>query len=127
MARILVIDDDDEVRTTIVRILTRAAYETFEAADGAQGMKLFHSHRPDLIITDIFMPKQEGLETIREIRTGSPDVRVLAISGGGAGMGTEYLRLSGHLGADATLTKPFRAAELLAAVDGLLARSAEHS
>jgi CheY-like chemotaxis protein len=121
MAKVLVIDDEADVRKIVVRVLERESHELFEAEDGVQGMELFHLHKPDLVITDIFMPSQEGIETIKQIRAESPAVRVLAMSGGGSGAADAYLRMSNHLGADATLTKPFRAPELIACVDRLLA------
>lgn len=125
MARILVIDDDDAVRMTIVRTLKRAEHDILEASDGVQGMTLFRSHKPDLVVTDIFMPTRDGIETIQQIRAEAPNVPVLAISGGVAGAGNNFLRMSGQLGADATLAKPFRAAKLLTTVDSLLATAAE--
>jgi CheY-like chemotaxis protein len=68
MQKILVIDDDVLVRDTIVRILERKGYQVLVAGDGARGLRIFRSERPDLVITDIIMPEKEGLETIREIR-----------------------------------------------------------
>jgi DNA-binding response OmpR family regulator len=77
----------------------------------------------DAVITDILMPEQEGLETIREARQRFPDIRILAISGGGAGGGeTQLLRFAESFGADQTLSKPFTGSQLVAAVRTLLAK-----
>ena len=94
MAKILIIDDDDEVRNTIVRTLKRAGHDILEAADGVKGLATFRSQKPDLVITDIFMPKQEGIGTILEIRAETTYVPVVAISGGSVDTGNTFLRMS---------------------------------
>ena len=67
MAKILIIDDDASMRRTVGRILTRAGHEVAEAPDGVEGFKLFRTNRPDIVVTDIFMPNKEGIETIIEL------------------------------------------------------------
>jgi two-component system, chemotaxis family, chemotaxis protein CheY len=120
MATILVIDDDAALRRVLKRMIG-ADHEVVEAADGAAGIARFAEHKPRLVITDILMPKKEGIETIREIRRLAPGVKILAISGG-AGIGTpHYLDMAAKLGADVTLMKPFSAAALRSAVSALLA------
>lgn len=120
MATILLIDDDPQVRRTLARMLSRS-HLLIEAADGFEGVRLFTQHRPDLVITDILMPNKEGIETIMELRRLSPGVKILAISGGGYRVKTDFLSMAEELGADATLQKPIELADLLAAVDRLLA------
>jgi CheY-like chemotaxis protein len=119
MATILVIDDDAGMRRTLVRMLG-GEHKTFEAKDGLDGLAQFAAHAPDLVITDIVMPKKEGIETILELRRQSPKVLILAISGGGEIRKADYLDMAEKLGADATLSKPVMAAELREAVNRLL-------
>jgi CheY-like chemotaxis protein len=116
--RILVIDDEKLLRQTIRRMLESAGHEVIEAEDGRAGIAAFAQHQFDAVVTDIIMPQKEGIETIREIRTVNPTVRIVAISGGGRNQNMEFLRLAGKLGATNTLAKPFRKEELLASVEG---------
>jgi DNA-binding response OmpR family regulator len=125
MTRILVIDDDEAVRRMVVRILTYAKHEVFEAADGDEGIKQFKAYSPALVVTDIIMPDKEGIEVIREIRAMAPETRILAVSGGMAGGNTDYLDMTLKLGADAVLPKPFRPADLIKAVDRLIETAGE--
>lgn len=122
MARILVIDDDAAVLATIRRILERAGHDVSSASNGAAGMRLFAQQPAELVVTDLYMPEKEGIETIQELREQYPSVRILAVSGGGvAGTGAS-LEDAKLFGADDTLAKPFSADELRSAVDRLLAR-----
>jgi DNA-binding response OmpR family regulator len=118
MADILVIDDEEALRRLIVRILRAEGHAVREAANGREGLRLFREAPPALLITDIVMPDQEGIETIIELRREAPDFPILAISGGGEGI---YLRMAAGVGATETLAKPFGADELVAAVERLLA------
>jgi DNA-binding response OmpR family regulator len=117
MAKILVIDDELQMRRLIGRILASAGHEVIEAADGNHGLKQFIAHRPNVVVTDIFMPDKEGIETIKELRRIAPTVRIVAISGGGAAHDTVFLEYAKALGADFALVKPFRADALTAAVE----------
>lgn len=121
MAAILVIDDDEAVRKLIAMILERDQHRVVEAANGVSGIKAFKAAAFDLVITDLIMPEQEGLETIRELRKDGGRVRILAISGGFPGNPIDILDMARSLGADAALGKPFTPASLLAEVDSLLA------
>jgi DNA-binding response OmpR family regulator len=116
VTKILVIDDEPQIRQVIVRTLTLAGHEMLEAKDGKEGLCLFRAHQPTLVITDLLMPQGEGLETIRELRRESAALVIIAMSGRGA----MYLETAKEFGADATIAKPFRATELLAAVTMLL-------
>ena len=120
MALVLVIEDDALMRRTVQRILVGDGHEVIEAENGRVGLDLLRTHTPKLVITDILMPETEGLETIREIRKSNPGMKIIAISGGGAGSDAPVLTWAHRLGADAMLPKPFRAAELLEAVRKLL-------
>jgi DNA-binding response OmpR family regulator len=120
MARILVIDDDDQIRAMLGQVLKREGHEVAQAPDGNVGMRLFREQGADLIITDIVMPEKEGIETIIELRNNFPEVKIIAMSGGGRMNADEYLALAKSLGVKATLTKPFELKELLAAVRALL-------
>jgi DNA-binding response OmpR family regulator len=122
MAKILVIEDDVATRRMIARILCDANHQTIEAGNGVDGVRQYWASRPDLVVTDIIMPEQEGIQTIAEIRSSGSIVGIIAISGGGSGSGSLYLSIAEELGADAVLAKPFRPSELLALVDSLLDR-----
>ena len=120
MARILVIDDDDSVRMSIKMALEDAEHHVDEAADGAAAMELFGQAPVDLVITDIFMPEKEGLETIDEIKQIHPVTRIIAISGGGRMDPNDYLEIARRMGADRSFVKPFDIRELVSAVKDLL-------
>jgi two-component system, chemotaxis family, chemotaxis protein CheY len=122
MAKILVIEDDAAVRTTIVQLLEEAGHRVLWAVDGLHGMAVFRSRQPDLVITDIIMPEQEGIQTITEMRAAKPDAKIIAISGGGRIHNTDFLQIARHLGAMDAIAKPFDAEFLLAIVEACLAR-----
>ena len=119
MATILLIDDDAEVRRTIGRMLLSAGYDVVEAADGKSGLNAIRIQAPDLVITDILMPGQEGIETIARIREFL-DVPIIAISGTRVSDEFDPLRDATLLGAQLAIAKPFDAKELIAAVKHLL-------
>ena len=81
MARIVVIDDDRSCRETVRRALVLDGHEVELAAEGEEGMRLCRAHPPDLVITDLFMPGKEGMETIQALRREFPDVGIIAVSG----------------------------------------------
>ena len=118
MADIVVIEDDPSFRRVLVRILTRDGHTAREAADGGEGVALCRRKRPDLVITDLVMPDQEGIETILQLGQEYPTVPVLAISG--CAHATRYLEAATALGAAASLPKPFTKRELLDLVGALL-------
>jgi len=119
--KILVIDDDDLVRATIVAVLERADVEVSEAADGHVGMRLFEEGAHDVVITDILMPNREGIETIRDLRRSKEDVKIIAISGGGNIDKMQLLDLAQKFGADRVLPKPFTPQQVLTTLDEVLA------
>lgn len=120
MKKILLIDDDDFFRTMLRQLLEKAGYEVWEAEDGLKGCKLFKQCAPDLLITDLVMPEQEGIGTIREIRAQNRTLPIIAISGGGRLHPDSYLPLAQALGAQKTFAKPFNNQEFLTAVKELL-------
>jgi DNA-binding response OmpR family regulator len=121
MARILIIDDEEQIRTMLKRVLEREGHETMAASNGRLGMRIHLKDPADLVITDIIMPEQEGIETIIKLRRESPRTKIIAISGGGDVGAEGYLAMAGKLGAQVTLQKPFGLEEILMAVRNLLA------
>lgn len=106
--RILIIDDDDEVRLTLSENLREAGFEVLEAANGLDGLVMIDRHGIlDVIITDIIMPAMGGLEAIQEIRRSSPSAKIIAISGGGRTQAEDFLETAMAEGADAVFSKPF--------------------
>jgi CheY-like chemotaxis protein len=122
MAHVLVIDDDPTIRSLIGGMLEAGGHSVIEARDGRAGVEIFSQQKIDLVVTDIVMPEQEGIETIGALRRLNRRVPILAISGsatvGGAG---DYLRAAAALGATDTLAKPIAPALFIGAVDRLLA------
>jgi len=123
MKYILLIDDDEQFRTMLGLVLTEAGYEVQEASDGREGARLYRTRPADLVITDLIMPEQEGVETIKEIRSICRDAKVIAMSGGGRNNGRDYLKIAKAFGANRVLAKPFLNREILEAVESLLQES----
>ena len=120
MATILIIDDDAAVRHMVRRALERNGYHIIEARDGAEGMALCRSAAIDLVITDLYMPRQDGIETIQQLRDEFPDTRIIAMSGGASVAAEGPLLDAEMFGADLTLAKPFTMDRLSSAVHSLL-------
>jgi CheY-like chemotaxis protein len=112
MATILVIDDEAAHRRVVLAALAGQNHTLIEAANGVDGVDLARKHKPDLAIVDILMPEKEGIETMSDIREMAPATKFIAMSGGGISRSRLPLDMAKALGADATLAKPFRAAEL---------------
>lgn len=100
--------------------LEKAGYDVFQASDGKSGIDKFKEQPADLVITDILMPEKEGIETMLEIRKLAPEVKIIAISGGGRIPAKEYLSLARRLGADRTFGKPVDSDQLLSAITELI-------
>jgi CheY-like chemotaxis protein len=120
MARILVIDDDEQVLDMLYESLTREGYDVMRASNGEQGLRLYRQDPVDLIITDIIMPEKEGIETIIELRQDFPDVKIIAMSGGGRIGTKDYLHLAKIFGVQRTFTKPVAREQLLDEIKELL-------
>jgi DNA-binding response OmpR family regulator len=120
MERILLVDDDDMLAAMIVDITARAGYEVFRAKDGAEALEAFDKSY-DLVITDLIMPRTEGLELIRELRRLNADTPIIAMSGGGRNAPETYLPVAKLLGATVALSKPFSSQQLLAAIRSAVA------
>jgi DNA-binding response OmpR family regulator len=119
MARILIVDDNEDNRLTMAKLLELGGHEVAVAADGEKALSLQKAAPFDLLITDIFMPDKDGVETIREFHQKYPATRIIAMSGGGS-FTVDYLTLSLEIGADKVLKKPFDADALESAVRELL-------
>lgn len=120
MPRILLIDDDPDLRAMLSEMLTREGYEVASAPDGNVGTVLFRQNPADLIVTDMVMPEKDGMETIMELRHDYPDVKIVALSGGGKIGPYSYLVLAKRFGAERAFTKPVKMAPFLAAIRELL-------
>lgn len=119
--KILIIDDDELIRMTLKSIVKKTGYQVFEAKNGTEGLALFIKEKPDIVITDMLMPDKEGFETIADIRSISPQTKIIAISGGGSTKNMSFLQLAKQVGADHTLSKPVKPDTLLLAIKTLLA------
>ncbi len=120
MACILIIDDEEDLRRIMRDALERQGHVVVEAGNGAEALDVIAQHPADLIVTDIMMPDMDGIETIIALRRGNPDVRIIAISGGGRVGNTDYLSLAEKFGATHVLAKPFRRQQLVDAVQASL-------
>ena len=118
MALAVVIDDDAQVRCLIAMMLKRAGYEVAQAKDGGEGIALCSSLDPEVIVTDIFMPRQDGIDVLREVKARAKQPRVVAISGGSPRLQLDFLNVAEKMGADAVIQKPFTPSQLLQAVTG---------
>lgn len=114
---ILIVDDDASVRRVLREVLEREGYTVREAANGKIALREFRRVPADLLITDIFMPEQEGVFTIGAMRREFPDLKIVAISGAA---GEYHLEVARLMGAQAALHKPFHAGELTETIRGLL-------
>ena len=120
MAKILIIDDDIQFRKMLRQVLERAGYEVSEASDGNEGTMTYESESVDIVITDLIMPKKEGIETISELKKNYPEIKIIAISGGGRVGPESYLTFAEKLGARYTFSKPLDRTKMLEAVHELL-------
>ena len=113
---ILVIDDDESIRLLLRTVLELEGYLVREASNGVRGQQEYGENPTDVVITDLIMPGKEGIETIRDLRREFPDVKIIAVSGGGRIGPESYLKMAKGLGALRTLRKPFDRQSLLDAV-----------
>lgn len=118
--RILVIDDELQIRLMLRQAIEKAGFEVAEAPDGKEGIESFKRNGADLIITDIIMPEKEGIETIMAFKRIDPSVKIIAISGGGRIQSEDYLNIATKVGASCSFAKPFSIIELLTKIRELL-------
>ena len=125
MSRILVVDDEEGIRTVIRRALTLEGYEVILAENGDEGEHRFRQNQPDLVIFDIVMPGKNGLEMLASLKADFPDMKAIVISGGGGQTaGAEdlafLLGVAEGMGVYRTITKPFELEDILSAVRAAL-------
>ncbi len=121
MKKILVIDDDQQFNEMICMALSDTGYEVITAPDGLKGVQMFTAERPDLVISDLYMPEKEGLETVMELRQIDKAIRILVVSGGSPHMKmSDMFTMAEMFGADAVLPKPFSISTLLQKVKELV-------
>jgi YesN/AraC family two-component response regulator len=120
MAKILVIDDETPIAIMVKRMLEKVGHEVEIAINGNEGLTIFEKFHPDLLITDIVMPEKEGLELIFELRKKNPELKIIAISGGGRFQYEGYLTSAKHLGANMVFQKPFDHKEFMKSINDLL-------
>jgi CheY-like chemotaxis protein len=130
---ILIVDDEADIRRALMKVLVREGFSVETASLGEYGVEIARNGIFDLLITDIIMPNMDGVETIRQIREIAPDIKVIAISGGGnnapmhyepdAIMTNTYLAAARKIGADRIFTKPIEREVILTAIRELLSIS----
>ena len=120
MPTVLIIDDNDDLRETLVVLLEDEGYTVIAASDGESGIRAFDEARPDLVLTDVIMPDSDGIETIRQIRAADGEARIVAMSGGSLIGNDYYLRMAKTLGAMEVLPKPFEIDELVRVIERCL-------
>lgn len=122
MANVLVVEDDVFVADMLSQVLTRANHQVQTARDGEDAVRVLQSFTPDVMVTDILMPKKSGTTLISEVRTQHPNMEIIAISGGGRADPIGYLDLSEELGAAMSFAKPVDNDAILMTIDLLLAK-----
>jgi DNA-binding response OmpR family regulator len=121
--RVLVIDDDQDFRDLALQWFRSCGIDAEGAANGAEGLALQRARPAEVVVTDIFMPEMEGIETIHDLRRHFPEVPIIAMSGRDPRVKFDVFKVARELGAARTFKKPFRFADLVAAVRELEARS----
>jgi DNA-binding NtrC family response regulator len=118
--RIMIVDDDASIRRTLHLLLSRQGYEVIQASDGFEAVRLWRQRGGDLVITDLHMPQKDGIETIVELLSHSPGLRIIAMSGGGQTKRLDLLGNMAMLGTILTVEKPFTLDEMMTAVSRAL-------
>ncbi len=122
MSRILIIDDDFDVLASLRQIISLAGYTVVTAMNAQEAMDRQQNEPSEIVITDIVMPGRNGLELIAKLRSEFPEVKIIAISGGGVGSSQSYLSIAEAMGAVRTFAKPFDPDQLIRAIEELLAQ-----
>lgn len=120
LAKIVVVDDDHDLRRTICDYLVSVGHDVQQAADGNNAMSLIASEEPQLVLTDILMPDKEGFSTIMDIRAAYENIKIIAMSGGGQMKRLDLLKSAHVLGADAVIAKPFEFDDLCKTIEKVL-------
>ncbi|MCB2180433.1 MAG: response regulator [Desulfobulbaceae bacterium] len=120
MANILIIDDEEQIRNLLKRVFGKLGHTVVTAENGSVGLKILHQEVFDLVVTDIFMPEKEGMETIMEIKRDFPSVKIIAMSGGDRS-GIDFLPMTKALGASNCISKPFSNEEIVKLFESVLA------
>jgi len=120
MAGILIVEDDNDMREMLKTTLLRRKYSVQEASNGMEAISKFKPALTDLVITDLIMPDEDGLKVIMRLKEMKPDIKIVAISGGGKAGPANYLSLARALGADVVLPKPFSINELISKIEVLI-------
>jgi CheY-like chemotaxis protein len=121
MPSILIIDDDPDIRRLLRATLEQDRHLVLEASDGAEGLRRWRESRPDLVITDLVMPGKDGLDTLFELVSLDPRVKVIAMTGGNWREATDRLHDARLFGAVRTVAKPFTLSEMVRVVGEVLA------
>lgn len=123
MAGILLVEDDNDLRTMLKSSLLKGNHLIIEASNGKEALHKFKSLLVDLVVTDLVMPEQDGIGLIMELKKLKPDIKIIAISGGGKAGPANYLSIAEALGADAVFSKPFSLNIFKEKVDEILAEN----
>ena len=102
---VLVVDDEPTLRKLMQLVLEREGFRVLTARDGAHGLQMFRAHSPAVVVTDIMMPEEDGIGAMLQMRRERRDVKIIAISGGGKVVKSDYLAIAEKLGADAAFQK----------------------
>lgn len=121
---VLVIDDEPALREILSQVLTTAGHRVVGAGNGKEASKALTSSAFDVVLTDVIMPEKDGMQVISEVRKKFPEVRIIAMSGGGHVSRDQYLKIAKGLGAHAVLEKPFANQKLLDTIEALLPSAA---
>lgn len=121
--RIMIVDDDAGIRRALHILLSRAGYQVTQARDGMEALRLWRNTGGDLVITDLHMPEKDGIETIVELLSHTPGIRIIAMSGGGQTRRLDLLGNATMLGAVFTIEKPFTLNEMMSMVRRALAEA----
>jgi two-component system chemotaxis response regulator CheY len=121
MKRILLIEDDEALRSILRMSLEKMGHAVTEAGNGREAIRIFKKTSPDLVLTDLIMPEIEGLEAIRAMRRAQPELKIIAMSGGGRSDARDNLKMAKNFGATAVFAKPFSIKELHKVITSLLA------
>lgn len=120
MSKILIVDDDQQLRDMLRQFLDWEGFDVIESSDGEKALRILHEYKVDIMITDIIMPEKDGISLVRDLRKQYPDLKIIAISGGSRHIDPQNpLKIVEKMGVDRTFTKPFQLSELLDAVKEL--------